>query len=107
MDDFVIGTPILNRLNFADKQTSGMFVSTIPLRISIPNNSSFIDFSKTIAQNCMSMLRHQKYPYQNILEDIRKVDSTVPNLYNIVLSYQITDTQNKDIDCETHWIFNV
>ena len=106
LDDFVIGTPILNRLNFADKQTSGMFVSTIPLRISIPNNSSFIDFSKTIAQNCMSMLRHQKYPYQNILEDIRKVDSTVPNLYNIVLSYQITDTQNKDIDCETHWIFN-
>ena len=63
LDDFVIGTPILNRLNFADKQTSGMFVSTIPLRISIPNNSSFIDFSKTIAQNCMSMLRHQKYPY--------------------------------------------
>ena len=46
--DFVIGTPILNRLNKANKQTNGMFVSTVPLRINIEQNSSFINFSKKI-----------------------------------------------------------
>lgn len=28
------------------------------------------------------------------------------NLYNIILSYQITSTVNDNIDCESHWIFN-
>ena len=104
--DFVIGTPILNRLNKANKQTNGMFVSTVPLRINIDQNSSFIDFSKKIGASCFSMLRHQRYPYQCILEDLRKKDSNIPNLYNIILSYQITSTVNDNIDCESHWIFN-
>ena len=104
--DFVIGTPILNRLNKASKQTNGMFVSTVPLRINIEQNSSFIDFSKKIGASCFSMLRHQRYPYQCILEDLRKKDSNIPNLYNIILSYQITSTVNDKIDCASHWIFN-
>lgn len=97
LDDFVIGTPILNRLDFADKNTNGMFISTVPLRVNILNDSSFVDFSKSMARSCLSMLRHQRYPYQNILEDLRKLDSSIPNLYNVVLSYQITNTVNDEI----------
>lgn len=106
LDDFVIGTPILNRLDFADKNTNGMFISTVPLRINILNDISFVDFSKSMARSCLSMLRHQRYPYQNILEDLRKLDPSIPNLYNVVLSYQITNTVNDEIDCDSHWVFN-
>ena len=106
LNDFVVGTPILNRLNYLDKQTNGMFVSTIPLRINIDDNSSFLEFSKSIGSSCFSMLRHQRYPYQKLLSDLRKKNSTIPNLYNIILSYQITSTVNDKIDCESHWIFN-
>ena len=106
LNDFVIGTPILNRLDFADKNTNGMFISTVPLRVNILNDSSFVDFSKSMARSCLSMLRHQRYPYQNILEDLRKLDSSIPNLYNIILSYQITNTVNDEIDCDSHWVFN-
>ena len=106
LSDFVIGTPILNRLDFADKNTNGMFISTVPLRVNILNDSSFVDFSKSMARSCLSMLRHQRYPYQNILEDLRKLDSSIPNLYNIILSYQITNTVNDEIDCDSHWVFN-
>ena len=106
LNDFVIGTPILNRANYADKNTFGMFVSTVPLRIDMQNSNSFIDFLQYISQSCMSMLRHQKYPYQNILEDLRKKDSSIPNLYNIVLSYQITKTDSDTISCTSHWVFN-
>ena len=35
LDDFIIGTPILNRTNFEQKHTSGMFISTAPLRINL------------------------------------------------------------------------
>ena len=43
LDDFVIGTPILNRTNFKEKHTAGMFINSIPFRILIQNNDSFIN----------------------------------------------------------------
>ena len=108
LDDFVVGTPILNRTNFEQKHTMGMFISTAPLRINLDHNLSFIDFSKNIASNSMSLLRHQRYPYQAILENLRKKDSNIPNLYNVVLSYQITKTveEENNIKYSTDWVFN-
>ena len=107
LDDFVIGTPILNRTNFEQKHTLGMFISTVPLRINLNQELSFVNFSKKIATDTMSIFRHQKYPYQLLLEDLRKKDSSIPNLYNTVLSYQITKTvEESNIKYSTDWIFN-
>ena len=108
LDDFVIGTPILNRSNFAQKHTMGMFVSTIPLRINLNYSLSFSDFVKDISSNTMSSLRHQKYSYQLILEHLRSLNFSVPNLYNILLSYQITKSveENSSINCVTQWVEN-
>lgn len=108
LSDFVIGTPILNRTNFDQKHTMGMFISVAPLRVTLQEETSFINFVKELSTNTMSIFRHQKYSYQNILEDIRKRDSSVPNLYNILLSYQITKTteESNQIHYSTDWIFN-
>ena len=65
LDDFVIGTPILNRTNFKEKHTLGMFISTIPFRMTINNDMTFDSFVSTIAKDTLSMLRHQKYNYQH------------------------------------------
>ena len=67
-----------------------------------------MDFCKEISTNTLSLLKHQKYPYQKLLEDLRKKDSSLPNLYSTVLSYQITKTAEKDCDLNytTDWIFN-
>ena len=46
MDNFLIGTPILNRTNFAQKHTSGMFISTSLLKIDTSKNLPFIEFLK-------------------------------------------------------------
>lgn len=107
LSDFVIGTPILNRTNFDQKHTMGMFISVAPLRVTLQEETSFIDFVKDISTNTMSTFRHQKYSYQTILEDIRKRDASVPNLYNILLSYQITKTteENNQIHYSTDWVF--
>ena len=104
--DFVIGTPILNRCNHAQKQTLGMFVSTLPVRFNVDLGDSFITYAQKNSLNSMSMLRHQKYPYQNILENLRKKQSDLPNLYNILLSYQVTKTNTDGYNYETRWAFN-
>ena len=80
LNDFVIGTPILNRANFKEKHTAGMFINTAPLRIKLNSENSFVDFVKQISSSSLSMLRYQKYPYQMLLENLRKKDKNfVPN----------------------------
>lgn len=108
LDDFVIGTPVLNRTNFEQKHTMGMFISVAPLRINLNPENSFIDFAKKVAIDTTSIFRHQKYSYQTILEDIRKRDSSIPSLYNVILSYQITKAVEKDnnLNYTTDWLFN-
>ena len=106
LDDFVIGTPILNRANFAQKHTTGMFINTAPLRIKIEDDISFINFAKKIAQSSFSLLKHQKYPYQKLLEDLRKKDNDIPALYDFMLSYQITKANDRssEIPYSIKWI---
>ncbi len=108
LNDFTIGTPILNRTNFDQKHTIGMFISIAPLRITLQEETSFADFAKEISTNTMSIFRHQKYSYQTILEDIRKKSPSIPSLYNILLSYQITKTteESNGVHYYTDWTFN-
>lgn len=108
LNDFVIGTPILNRSTFVEKNTPGMFISTVPFHFLIEDATSFVDFAKKIAFDSLGMLRHQKYPYQNLLEDIRKKNPSQPNLYDILISYQNARTNRKDaeIPYRVEWTFN-
>ena len=108
LDDFCIGTPILNRSNYKEKNTCGMFVNVLPLRIKINSNLSFKDFLTQISENSMSLLRHQKYGYEAILEDLRSNNASIPVLYNFVVSYQITKiTENEEqVSHTSEWIFN-
>ncbi len=94
MNCFSIGTPILNRSSYSQKNTSGMFINTSLLKINIDSNNSFAEHVKNISHSCMQMLRHQKYNYQCILSDIRKNNPTVRTLYDIMISYQITQAKD-------------
>lgn len=107
MTDFVIGTPILNRTNFNEKNTLGMFINVVPLRININPDNTISDLLSYISTDSLALLRHQKYSYQYILENIRKENPQIPNLYNIALSYQITKTTTEsNINYSTRWVFN-
>ena len=106
-NSFVVGTPILNRTNFNEKNTTGMFINISPLLININKDMNFNEFSNQISTNSLSLLRHQRYPYAEILKYIRKKDSTFQNLFNILLSYQVTKANNEStIPYQTRWAFN-
>ena len=108
LKDFVIGTPILNRTNFKEKHTLGMFISTVPFKITLEDNITFCDFLNTVAKDSISMLRHQRYPYQDLLENLRKKSQDLPNLYHILFSYQITNASDDktNINHCSKWSFN-
>ena len=106
LNDFTIGTPILNRGNFKEKQTTGMFISNIPFRVCVNNDISFAQFLSNISMDFLKIFRHQKYPYQYLLEDLRKQDSSLPNLYNVALSYQNarTNAQTSSVTYESEGV---
>ena len=108
LDDFVIGTPILNRTNYKEKSAAGMFINMAPLRIYFKEDIEFKEFVKNIAIDSLSMLKHQKYSYQTLLEELRNTNGNIPNLYNILLSYQITNAKMSggEISYNTEWTFN-
>lgn len=108
LDEFVIGTPILNRTNYKEKNAAGMFINTVPFKIKLNEEEDFEDFVKTVAKDSLQMLKHQKYSYQLLLENLREKDKNTPNLYNILLSYQITNAQMNEgnIKYKTDWTFN-
>ena len=107
IDDFTIGTPIINRANSKEKHTTGMFVNTVPVRVNNLSKLNFIDLVHNFSKNMMSILRHQKYSYNSILEDIRETNKNVPNLYNLIISYQVTKAFDENLgNYKTNWIFN-
>lgn len=109
LDEFVIGTPILNRSNFKEKHTAGMFISVVPFKVNLNYNNNFAEFISEISKNFFNIFRHQKYSYQTLLEDLRKQnDSIIPNLFKIMLSYQNmrSNKQTANINYEATWSFS-
>lgn len=104
----IIGTPVLNRTNFKEKHTSGMFISTVPFKIEVISDLSFEEFLKNVAKTQMATFRHQKYPYSNLLEDLKKKYNFTENLYDIALSYQNArdNRENCSVNYSSEWLFS-
>ncbi len=106
-DDVIIGTPFLNRSTFREKNSMGIFINTMPNRISVDHNLPFIEFVKNVGKTQMSVMRHQKYPYTEILEYTHKKHNLSRNIYDFIISYQNARDDSKDssIQYTTNWNF--
>ena len=105
--DFVIGTPILNRSNFKEKKMMGMFVSTMPVRFKIDEQTTFLDMCKKSAVETMTLFRHQKYPYSLMIQDFREKNNLTSNIYDVMISYQNARASYSDNEkYTTDWLFS-
>lgn len=106
--NIVVGTPILNRSNFKEKNTLGMFIETMPFITDVDINTTFIHFLQNTSKLQLSYFKHQKYPYDAILSDIRKKYNITTNLYDVLISYQNAKNNSKDsqINYSCEWRFN-
>ena len=96
MEDVVLGTFMGNRTNAKEKKMIGMFVSTIPMRASVHGSQSFVDFVKQVMADQMKILRHQKYPYNLLMNDLREREGFTGRLFDISLEYQVMQWQKKE-----------
>ncbi len=98
-----IGVPVLNRSNAKEKSIAGMFVSTMPLTITVEEEMTVLELTGQITKGHMDIFKHQKYPYANILKSLREKQNFSGNLYEVMVSYQNAKT---DTGADTKWYSN-
>ena len=96
-EDIILGTTILNRVNSREKDTTGMFVSVAaPIRIQMQDRLNFSEFTKIMLSESISILKHQKYPYNYLIRDLKKKHQLSNRLFDIVLNYQNSKLKTKE-----------
>ncbi len=104
--DIVIGTPVLNRSGVKEKNMMGMFISTIPFRIQLNSALDFASLVKKVSQRWGMLLRHQKYPLEQIVKDFREAHVIQDKLFDISLSFQNAKFDVSNINYDLKWLFN-
>jgi len=102
-EQFYIGTPILNRRNFREKHTMGMFINTVPVLAHVDYNHSFSENLGAMQRETLAVLRHQKFHYNEILATIRQEYGFTEKLYDVILSYQNAAVAGAEQEVETTW----
>lgn len=86
--DLIIGTPVLNRSNARQKDTQGMFVSTMPFRVQMEAELSFAEFLKKIVAEQRRYYRNQRYPMDLLVKNLQLAQKGNQKLFEVSLSYQ-------------------
>lgn len=90
--DFVIGTGTANRQHADLQQMVGMFVNLLPLRNTIKNNQSFLEFLQSVKQSVLEAFAHQDYPFDQLISDLGLSGSISKNpLFSTLLIVQNID----------------
>lgn len=97
-EKFYIGTAVLNRTNNKDKNTAGMFINTVPMLIELDNNADFKNNLLSIEDTVLSIFRHQKFNYGDVLSTIRRECNFTEKLYDVILSYQNASITGSNIE---------
>lgn len=96
-NDRTIGVPVFNRSNKKEKQTFGMFTSTMPFRFQVDTNQSFQHILKNVQEKLMIYYMNQKYPYDLLVQDLEIKKKGYDHLFNVCINYYNT-TLHTSID---------
>ncbi|MCQ2514825.1 MAG: amino acid adenylation domain-containing protein, partial [Ruminococcus sp.] len=87
-NEIIIGAPILNRNSKKQRNTVGMFVSTIPVKKTFSQDESIIDFMKSLGSINYKNLQHRRYPFDLIIEDLHNKFDYDEMLFDVMVSFQ-------------------
>jgi amino acid adenylation domain-containing protein len=107
-EDAVIGVPVYGRHDAKAKKTLGMFVSSVPFRFKVDVEDTYSVFIHKLVGCWMSVLRHQRYHIDHILQDVRNRFGEVVRIYDIVFSYQNAKFEQPEgsLQLGSRWHFN-
>jgi len=88
--DIVIGTNYSNRITKKEKDTIGMFTSTVASRMFVDPEEKITSFLQRLFIQISKNMRHQKYPYNELIREIREKHKiqNLHRLFGIAMEYR-------------------
>ncbi|WP_018882875.1 non-ribosomal peptide synthetase, partial [Paenibacillus massiliensis] len=88
--DLTVGTLYANRTSKKEKDTVGMFVSTVATRLQVEPEAELLSFLQGVGKEQSSILRHQRYPYNKIIQDLREQQNNMDlqRLFGVTIQYR-------------------
>ncbi len=89
--ELLIGVPCLNRLGPRFKQTLGMFVGVMPLRLALSEEMSAGELLAHVAHRLQEGLRHARYPLSELGRQLRLMRLGRDSLLEVMISFERQD----------------
>ncbi|KJD40211.1 bacitracin synthetase [Paenibacillus polymyxa] len=106
--DVPVGTVFANRTSKKEKETIGMFVSTVATRICLNPDGHVLSLIQTVSKENTADLRYQKYPYNQLIQDLREQHgrNDLSGLFRTSLEYlplKIVEYEEIKVRLEAHF----
>ncbi len=102
-EKFYIGTTFLNRSGFVEKNTVGTYAPALPFMITVDNNRNFTENMSETRKIVLLHIRHGKYNYNELLNDLRHKFNFQGKLFDVSLTYMNMSIYG---ECDSTWYFN-
>ena len=103
---FYIGTTVLNRMNVQELHTAGMFVNTVPVLLTAAPDMTFLETLEQTDDRIMSVFRHQRYHYGDLLRDMQGKPASGGRLFDVMLNYMNAAVGGTQQETESVWYHN-
>ncbi|MBA4534498.1 condensation domain-containing protein, partial [Brevibacillus halotolerans] len=92
-NDVSIGTFYANRTTKKEKEMVGMFVSTVPTRVFVDPDMDLLALLQAVSKEQISILRHQRFPYNQMMQDVRETHQhkDLQRLFGVSVQYRAMD----------------
>ncbi|PQP84731.1 non-ribosomal peptide synthetase [Paenibacillus sp. PCH8] len=106
--DVPVGTVFANRTSKKEKETIGMFVSTVATRIRLDPDGHVLSLIQAVSKENTADLRYQKYPYNQLIQDLREQHgrNDLSELFRTSLEYlplKIVEYEEIKVRLEAHF----
>lgn len=91
--DFILGTVANGRVHEKTEDMLGMFVNTLPIRVSIEQNQSTVEFLQKMNENILSAVSNQNYQFEEIAKDLNVATDGRNPFFDCMYVYQQRDSQ--------------
>jgi amino acid adenylation domain-containing protein len=88
-ENIVIGFPIAGRFHQSLEAQIGLYINTLPLRIQLQEQDSFMDVLRKVRATVLEAFEHQSYPFDELVSNLkvsRRLDQGP--LFEVGLSWQ-------------------
>ncbi|WP_198299659.1 non-ribosomal peptide synthetase [Tumebacillus avium] len=108
--DLTIGSPTSGRLHQDLEGVMGVLVNPVVIRTLLDDNPTGLQVLGRVNRSAMQAYAHQEYPFDFVVNDLRREQELTGALYSIIFVGQNTSTEialDDDVTVEVTWLENI